>query len=531
MVTIGKKSKFLIIFWVFFYIFVFGLLIKNSFSSLDPDFGWHLRVGEEVASTRMVPHANNYNYTYTGNWVDHEWLSNLIVYEIYNNYGYLALNIFFALIILFSLLVLNYFARRFSDKISDSLLAVLQIFALTACLPHFGIRIQEFGFLFMALELWIIMEFDRKVSWRVLLCLLPLFYLWSNMHGSFLLGLGLLIAYPLAKLFQRYLSFGKLEKYFQGFKIIQWSEVSTFYIFTLGSVLVTLITPYGFELYSFLSGYKNTYYLGAIKEWLPQFHFPYDYLQLLYLALVLVVLGQLIYVCIRYKSRAINIWQLGLTLILIFLSFKSRRHFPLLVVASFIFLIQSLQEFLDLENIKAQTVKKKYKYFIILCLVLTVTNQYLNIDIKKDPFSNYCNEYPCLAAEFLQKDVKLQNINIFNEYNWGGYLIWAYPTKKLFIDGRLPQTEYAGHTFLEEYVEFLKPKADFASKLEKYKIGIVLIKTKEEKIKARNWEKFLFLIKDKELNQPNYLKRYLDSAQNWEKIYSDPLATIYLKIY
>lgn len=45
------------------------------------------------------------------------------------------------------------------------------------------------------------------------------------------------------------------------------------------------------------------------------------------------------------------------------------------------------------------------------------------------------NKYPEGVARFL-KDIKIAG-NMFNPYDWGGYLIWAlYPDYKVFVDGR-----------------------------------------------------------------------------------------------
>ncbi len=530
MFILGKKVNFLVIFWFLFYFLVFGLLLRNSFSYLDPDLGWHLKVGESIVQTGTLPQANAYNYTFKGNWVDHEWLINLVSFEIYNKFGYFSLSIFFSLVIVFSFILLNVYIRKFFPSVPGWLLAFLQLFGLIACLPHFGVRMQEFGFLFLLLELWIITDFNYKKKWRRLFWLWPLFYLWSNIHGSFFLGLSLLFIWPLVKLAERYLISGKWQKYFSGEKAVAARETKNFFLFFLGSLFATLLTPYGRELYTFLGGYSHTFYLGAIQEWTPQFYFPFNYWQLAYLALLSFSLGIYLYNLIRKKAVKADLWQLSLVFIFLALSFKSRRHFPLMFVATFPFLIRTVYDLLDLKKIKYFLVRKELKYFFLVCLGLTGVYQYIGFPLMADPFHHFCSKYPCQAVEFLQKETKYKELNIFNEYNWGGYLIWTYPEKKLFIDGRIPQAEYAGQTFLEEYLDFLRPQADYAAKLEQYNIKLVLIKTKDGKIKASRLEKLIFWLRDSELNSPNYLRRYLDGSSDWQKIYSDPLASIYLKI-
>ena len=64
---------------------------------------------------------------------------------------------------------------------------------------------------------------------------------------------------------------------------------------------------------------------------------------------------------------------------------------------------------------------------------------------------------------------------IFNYYNWGGYLIWRYPSEKVFIDGRMvswqePITGYLPFAHYDQMMqadtkgieEFFKQQFDYA---------------------------------------------------------------------
>lgn len=529
MLKLGKKINFRLIFWILFYFFVFGLLLRNSFSYLDPDFGWHLKVGEEIALSGSVPRLNHYNYTYTENWVDHEWLVNLISYEIFDIFGYIGLSIFFALVIILSLGLLNIYCRRYLVRTSELVIMIVQLFGLVACLPHFGIRMQEFSFLFLLLELWIITEFSDNGKWKFLLFLLPLFYLWSNMHGSFLLGLGLLIIWPLVKVAEKYLNSTRIRNIFLTSRILGLIDYKQYILITISVILITLLTPYGFELYSFLGAYSNTFYLNIIQEWLPQFNFPYDYWQLLYLVMLVMIFVADLYLVFFKKSRKADIWNIVIIFIFLFLSFQSRRNFPLLFIVSFLYIVKNIYLFFDLKEIKASKIPVVLKFFVLACLLCGGVFQLYSVKMTSEPFISYCQKYPCAAVNFLQSQPKLKDFNILNEYNWGGYLIWQYPDKKLFIDGRLPQAEFAGHTYLEEYLEFYKKDADLGAKLKEYEIKLVLIKTKDDQIIAKKWEKILFWIKDKDLIIPNNLRNYLNSSSDWRLTYQDELASVYEK--
>lgn len=658
-----KKIDWRAFFWMFFYFFLFFLLVRASFSYLDPDFGWHLRVGEEIAKTGLVPSTNHYNYTYTGDWVDHEWLSNFLLFKVYNAYGYSALVYGFAALIILVLVILNIWFRRRRPDIPFGIIAGLQFFGVAASLPHFGVRIQEFGLLFLLLLLIIIDGYERRLRWRALLLLPPFFYIWSCLHGSFLIGFFLLAFWLSLKVAEKILAclFARFwpKRRLDFLRLLKTRHLFIFSGAALLSFVATLFTPYKLNLYSFLGGYRNNFYMSHIQEWLSQFSFPLQYRQLAYLALAVLMFLFYIYYWRRgnkmsrsdgqeaplgyqkippggqesssgYQGALIadpalrppDLWSLALAVLFIFLSFKSRRHFPLMFIATFAFLAETgrgLLEELKLgplfgwlsalsnrpkkinneqyQNQSGQAEqggqnehdeKKQYqetteqterteqkkrrlnrwlKIYLLFCLFLVGLFQWTLVRPINDPFRSFCDEYPCAAVDFLKSrsTAAEETGRLFNDYSWGGYLIGVWPEKQLFIDGRLPQVEFAGQTFLEEYYEFFKrpnevlsadgfqisasgaqaggddqandgsKKVSFSrikNKLEQYQITSVLLPTKDEQLEFKNWEKKFFMISDEELRTRNYLREYLDAAgefqePEWNLIYADETAVIY----
>ncbi len=66
--------------------------------------------------------------------------------------------------------------------------------------------------------------------------------------------------------------------------------------------------------------------------------------------------------------------------------------------------------------------------------------------------------------------------NIFNEYNWGGYLIWKLPEYKTFIDGRMPSwRDENGYSAFEEYLEAKSDPGKLDELQKKYGIEILML--------------------------------------------------------
>jgi hypothetical protein len=75
-----------------------GLQLKS-----DPDLRGHLRYGLDMLATRTVPSVDIYSFTSDRPWVDHEWLTEVMVAAVYRIGGTVALAILAAGIVLAAL--------------------------------------------------------------------------------------------------------------------------------------------------------------------------------------------------------------------------------------------------------------------------------------------------------------------------------------------------------------------------------------------------------------------------------------------
>lgn len=531
MVSLKVNWSFRNFLWLLFYILILTALLKQSFSYLDTDFGWHLQVGQEISKTWSVPSLNHYNYTFTGNWVDHEWLSNFIIYEIYFHWGYISLSLIFALVGLLGLFLLRQQAQSLTLPNSAVAIAIFQFFGLLACLPHFGVRVQELGWLFLIILLLIIERYERRRHYLGLVVLIPGFYIWACLHGSFPLGVFLLFAYIVVKIVEKFWRSSRFNKLIIFSGDLTWREIIYFVIFSFLALAATLITPYGRDLYGFLGGYTNTFYLKHIQEWLPQYYYPFLYYQLAYLALATLAFGLYIYNSRRDdEKKPISLWKFFLFIFFLGLAFKSRRHFPLFFAATFPLVIEGYVKDLLIKRPASKGVASKIiKFFCSAGLICAAATVFLKINFTNQPFTYFSKKYPRDAVAYLRQNKAYGEPNIFNNYGWGGYLIRVWPEKKLFIDGRLPQVEFAGHTLLEEYHEFMKEDANFAGKLKEYDIGTVLLPLKDPEINVKNWEKIIFRINENDFTGRNYFRKYLEESPQWREVYKDETSIIYFK--
>lgn len=531
----NKKFDFFSVFWGLFFIFIFFLLLYNSFGYLDPDLGWHLEAGRSIVNTKGAPDVNQHNYPLEGEkWVDHEWLLDAGTYALYESVGYIGVNIFFALLVVIVLMSLYRFVLRLLDHKQGAELPMMlfMLFGVVAMFPHVGVRMQEVTLLGVLILLILIYKVEESGKARKLLWTLPLFWLWANVHAGFLIGLFLLFSYGAIKAGELWVYNRCGPQFLHLSKVLPAKTIVKYFSASFLAAGATLLTPYGFRLYGFLGGYTNTFYLTHIREWLPQYFPPLNYWQIVYMG---VVTATVLLTCIyaiynKEKQYRIDLWWLFLTLLFLTLALKSRRHFPLLFIASFPFVINFHVLFFDWSrNILRQRLLGAVKIYLLATLILGSAHVAMATNFTERPFSEYCYRYPCRAVSFLERNPQYHNLRMFNYYGWGGYLIWTYPAGRLFIDGRLPQYQINDSTILEEYYEFFE-QGRVGGMLDRYEVELVLFEKNRTKDKYDFLEEFIFFINEEELEpRSQNLLDFLSANRDWRVVFENDVSLIFLK--
>lgn len=515
MVKLPNKISYFVI-WGLFWLLILALVIRPGLSSLDPDLPWHLKFGQDTWITHQLPNDQIHLWTLRGEtWVDHEWLTNVLMFLIYNHFGYESLVLIFSLIVVSFLALIAHYLKKKHPRANYFIMALL-LFGYLAILPHIGPRPQVLSLLFLALELFIL---DRSRHWyrlKTTLLLAALFWLWACLHASFLIGLMILAIWTSEQL------------------IIGWKKQNPKQ-FWLGlqagclSFVATLLTPYGFKLYDFLETYTNNAYLQHISEWKAFYVFPLNYWQLLFIAIT-VALNITLFSFSKKKSPLLP-WQILSLLIFLGLSLRSVRHFPLFFVATCLIFVPAFLQ----ENSNGAPVfslpkwsRLALKTLLIIALSSLIFFSYYSLPRVKDPFQNFYTDYPCQTVRELQAHPKYSQLKLFNQYAYGGWLIWVWPEKLLFIDGRLPQYAFANWSLLEEYLEFTKTDK-LERKLKEYKIEAILWNNTMPQYHLNWLDRFLGFNEQAINGRKNNLKIFLDSSPDWQKVFTDEASSVYIR--
>ncbi len=479
--------------WWLLLIIIFGIFSVQAAVRLDPDFGWHLMTGNYVVQHRQIPKTDPFSYTMPSYpYVDHAWLSDVIWAIVYPKLGMTVLAGLYAAIVVLTVLVAVY--PEYSLRSVLGLLLAAPMFLL-----RFSVRTQVVDWLLFAIFLRVLHWTSRLRYLALVTCI----WFWANLHGGFIVGLAVWAMTAVVESWMK--------------KRILWKDLLAW----VTGLVVTLLTPYGFELWrevgmTLWGNQMRTY----IIEWMPSvFNFEPAFI----FAAVLLGFGYW-----YFRSR-FSSWTGLLIGAIILEAILSTRHVALFAV---LFLFLWPKVFAEFERLVAGNLARAKIFFGVLLgiagLFFVWVCGWQLVSQLADP--NRSRYYPIGAIEYL-KEHPFEG-NLLAEYGWGGYLIWQYPEKKVFIDGRMaiwkrdmaPEEES-----LSAFADIIdiSEKGNFQPYFEKYKIQRVLWPKPGVKTSSLlNFPVPNMVLQFLNYKEPVQFLHTLEEA-GWHNVYEDKTAIIY----
>jgi len=174
-----------------------SVLYFFSTNEADNDLWGHLLFGRDILASRTVPGLDAYAYTTGGHaWVNHEWLSQVVLAAVYQwagSPGLLLLKL--AIAALTCVCLFTQIRRRSRTAVVWGGVGLLTIAVLAR---GFAIRPQIFTYCGVALTLALLDGAARGHRGR-LWALPALFLVWANLHGGFVLGVAIVGLYCVAE--------------------------------------------------------------------------------------------------------------------------------------------------------------------------------------------------------------------------------------------------------------------------------------------------------------------------------------------
>lgn len=475
---------------------VFVLAVR---SISDPDFWWHLRAGQLIHETLDIPHTDPFSSTFFGReWVAHEWLSEALMYAVHQAAGYAGLVVFFALVISAAMWVaLHGFAGRAGHPYVAGFALLLGALAAS---PTWGVRPQMFSFLFASVFFAVLGGYARGESGRRVWWLVPLTVLWVNMHAGFALGLTL-VALTLAGLV---LDVWLSEE--EGREPV-WGRVRTLAAVLAACMAAVVLNPNGARLYAYpFETLTSHAMMKYINEWFsPDFHEP------MFQPFALMLMATFCSMILsRVRVRPSSLLMLAATA---YAALRSGRNVPFFALAAMPLLAEHTWTWLSqqawgarlLRPEKAEDGRQLFLKVALNVLVFVVAPLALCLvrvqQVSARSAADEAQNFPAAAVEFIRENGLPQPV--FNEYGWGGYMIWKLqPGYRVYIDGR---ADVYGDAFMEEFLKTRDGVAAWRAPLEREGVRTVAV------------------------NPDAPLASLLRQEKGWRKVFEDKQAVIFVR--
>jgi hypothetical protein len=404
---------------------------------IDADYFWHLRTGSLIIETWAVPVIDPYSFAYDGPWTPHEWLSEVAIFLLVGAGGPTLAAATFGFIAAASIWVIAVALARRGIRVMPIAVAVAG--AALVLISYTTVRPQVVSWLLLAAELAILVHIDASRARRAWL-LAPLFLLWANLHGLWVVGIGILGVYLLFTVLRR---------------TPMRAAVGTMLAVAVAAVLATMLTPAGPAgiLYPLRYLEPGDWGLANIEEWQsPDFHDP-AHLGLLALIVGLIVIGR----------GGVPGWLTTASAIGVVMALVSLRNAPIGAVLAMPSLAIGLDARLgvarSIRNALGRRVLETAVAVIVLAAALATL---LPVITNGDDVST---RFPVASVDLLAEinpDVRL-----LIEYGWAGFAIDRLSPSggQVFVDGR---NDMYPQSILEDYSAIREARDGWEAIVDRY---------------------------------------------------------------
>lgn len=454
--------------------------------SIDSDVGRHITIGNYILETKDIPNKDILSHTKLGeSRPPYEWLSQLFFAIAHKLAGLDGVILFCSIIIAFTFLLI--YQETIKNNHAPLLSIGLTILGVASSSIHWLPRPHIITF--VLLFIWVKqLEKFRTDSTQKIWIFPIVMLLWANLHGGFIFGFLSWFAYFAGSIW---------EKLTKGIE----SKISTLAYIGFFSLIASIITPDGWGNWIAVFSNNSQYILQNTAETMSPNFYQAGMLPFLLLLGLTIVIPLL-------TNTQLHAGQIFLLAGMTMMSLLMARNIPLFTVIAIPILSKcintaSLHPTLkkietNIFSLQSQ-LKSQWIFIAIIFTAFFVINNYANRQTSILQFNP--NVFPVQATKWL-KDFP-QDGNMFNEFNWGGYLEYQlYPHQKVFLDS---QSDFYGEDLMLKYSQILSADSGWQDLLETYQVKWIIISP----------------------NTP--LATELQTNSNWILAYQDQITVIYQK--
>jgi hypothetical protein len=437
----------------------------------DPGLGWHLRTADQMRESGGFLYQETFCGPTEGRpMVCRDWLGDILLRTAYGWGGLAGVAVLTSLVIALVLRLL--YTGMVSDGVPWQVAIVWTLLATMGTEPSWMARPNVFSFLGLVLTVFIAERYHRgKLSARQTLWLLPIFLLWTNLHGGFIAGLVTLgVVYAVECGLALWAP--EADQRIAARQRVRWLTV-----LGVGVGLATLINPYGIGLHRWNVQTLTDKFIQSSTtiEWLsPNFKLPgWFAIELLILLFPLLA---------ATSRRKVSLVALVLGIVWLHFGLTGRRYTTLWTVVIVPTLAAlscgvpwverftgRLAEPAPAERRSLVRGRSPALATILFAGLMLAISPWLGWMVRHNP-----KNMPAAALDrFLQM---YDGKTVFHSINWGGYLTWhgwdLQPRLKTWIDDRL---DVHGKEHTQECFDIMAARSGWQERLDRYHVDWLCI--------------------------------------------------------
>lgn len=387
---------------------------------LDLDIWWHLKVGDWILANRAVPHTGILSRTAADRpWVAYSWGYEVLLSWAYRWFGLLGIGVFGTLLTLAIAYTVYWMLRRLSGRFWVAL--ALAAIVCSAFLFNGMPRPFFFSVVFFCVILTLILEANRSGRVELLYWLPLIFFVWANLHIQFIYGLflvGLLVAVNTAQRLAEYWGIAP------DFLLPPTLPLPKIIAVFAGCVLATFLGPNFYHPYQAVYEYSKAKFAYSIIIELQPLNFRgYSH----YAELLLTAFG---FFAVGWRQK-IDLFKLAMLTACSVVAYRTMRDawFICIPAAACITDFPAPEEQRDRPESLSELLGVAAAMVVVLFLFAR------GADFTQRGLDRMISaSYPVNAVNFLRRNP--QPGPLYNNLNWGGFLMWYMPDYPVAVDGR-----------------------------------------------------------------------------------------------
>ncbi|ULA60068.1 MAG: conserved membrane protein of unknown function [Nitrospira sp.] len=454
--------------------FVLNLVLQPL---VEPDLGWHLRAGLDlVAQGWRLPDTDPYSHTMPDwHWVEHAWLTDgllALIYRALEPSGGLGLIAFFG-----GVTALAWWIAAGVALVHRTYRLVALVASLWVALPFLGARTQLISLLGVAvvLTIWSRMQRgQRQWVWA----LPPLFLVWANLHGGFTAGLFIITVLLSLSFLARVCIEWKIVQAPRDESVLSWDAIRLYTIALIVSLAVTFLNPYGWRLYvEIYESLTDHFMIDTLREWQPVSFQGWAGRAYGFYLLGLIGLMAGWYRRVEPVRWVLLALMLGLSLL-------HWRNVTLFLIVSLPLVAELCAAAAD-SLLRCVPVLRSHAPGAVFVLSIVAATALYGLGTEhlehvwqsgRTPEVYFeRTEYPIEAVRWIRSHRDETGTRLYNDYSYGGFLLWQLPGERIFIDGRMPAWRIKDRWIFHDYVDLNREDAPQLAVLDRYGVDWAMI--------------------------------------------------------